>query len=210
VAAEISLNPGFDVLLFDLGGVLIELAGVGRMLELCNNAFTVDELWTRWLASESVRKFESGRADPDEFAAAMLAEFGLPIGAAQFLEEFAAWPKGLFPGSLDLLQRLSASYHLACLSNTNALHWARISGEMDLLRHFHTSFASHLLGMMKPDLEIFRHVVEQLGCAPERILFLDDNRQNIVSAQSIGITAYQVAGLTAVTARLGALGVLST
>ena len=30
----------FDVILFDLGGVLIELAGIDRMLELCNHAFS--------------------------------------------------------------------------------------------------------------------------------------------------------------------------
>jgi len=103
----------FDIILFDLGGVLIELSGVDRMLELCNHALSVDELWARWLASDGVRRFETGRASAEEFGAAMLAEFGLSIEAAQFLEEFTIWPKGVFPGSFDLLQQLSASYRLA-------------------------------------------------------------------------------------------------
>jgi putative hydrolase of the HAD superfamily len=198
----------FDVLLFDLGGVLIELAGVDRMLELTAHALSVDELWVRWLASEGVRQFESGRSNPEDFAAAILAEFGLPIGAAQFLEEFTAWPKGVFPGSYELLQTLSASYRLACLSNTNALHWSRICDEMGLLRYFDAGFASHLIGLMKPDAEIFQHVIEQLGCPPERILFLDDNRLNIESARSAGMTAHRVAGLAEVTALLRTVGVL--
>jgi putative hydrolase of the HAD superfamily len=198
----------FDVILFDLGGVLIELAGVDRMLELCNHAFSADELWTRWLASEGVRQFESGRASADEFGTAMLGEFGLSIAAAQFLEEFTAWPKGVFPGSFELLEQLSASYRLACLSNTNVLHWPRVCDEMGLARYFESSFASHLVGMLKPDIEIFQHVVEQLGCPPARILFLDDNQLNVASATAAGMVARRVAGLEEVRAALAELRVL--
>jgi len=201
-------NAAFDVLLFDLGGVLIELAGVDRMLELCNHTFSVEELWARWLASEGVRRFETGRAGPDEFGAAMLAEFGLPIAAAQFLEEFTVWPRSVFPGSFELLEQLSASYRLACLSNTNALHWPRVCDELGLARYFEASFASHLLGMLKPDAEIFQHVIARLGVAPERILFLDDNRLNVEAAQSAGMVARRVAGIGEVRAALLEMGVL--
>ena len=198
----------FDVILFDLGGVLIELAGIDRMLELCNHAFSADELWARWLASEGVRQFETGRASPDAFGAAMLAEFELQIAAAQFLEEFTAWPKGVFPGSFELLEQLSASYRLACLSNTNALHWPRVCDEMGLARYFENAFASHLVGMLKPDLEIFQYVVEQLGCPPARILFLDDNQFNVASACTAGMVARRVAGLSEVRAALIELEIL--
>src|SRR5215213_1440702 len=198
----------FDVILFDLGGVLIELAGVDRMLELCNYTFSADELWTRWLGSEGVRQFESGRTGPDEFGAAMLSEFGLPIAAAQFLEEFTAWPKGVFPGSFELLEQLSTAYRLACLSNTNALHWPRVCDEMGLARYFEVSFASHLVGMLKPDAEIVHHVVAQLGCPPARILFLDDNQLNVASARTAGMVAHRVAGLGEVRAALVEVDVL--
>jgi putative hydrolase of the HAD superfamily len=188
--------------------VLIELAGVDRMLELCNHTLSVDELWLRWLASDGVRRFETGLSSPDEFGAAMLAEFGLPIGSAQFLEEFTVWPKGVFPGSFELLEQLSTSHRLACLSNTNALHWPRVCDEMGLARYFEFSFASHLVGMLKPDLAIFQHVIEQLGVPAERILFLDDNQLNVASAQSAGMVARRVAGLDEVRAALADLGVM--
>jgi putative hydrolase of the HAD superfamily len=137
----------------------------------------------------------------------MLGEFSLPIAAAQFLEEFTTWPKGVFPGSFELLEQLSASYRLACLSNTNALHWPRVCDEMGLTRYFQASFASHLVGMLKPDIEIFEHVVEQLGCPPARILFLDDNQLNVDSARAAGMVARRVAGLAEVRAALAELGI---
>ena len=201
-------NAPFDILLFDLGGVLIELAGIDRMLELCGHTLSVDELWARWLASDGVRRFETGRAGADEFGAAMLAEFGLSIAAAQFLEEFTTWPRRVFPGSYELLDQLSATYRLACLSNTNALHWPRVCGELGLARYFEHAFASHLLGMLKPDPEIFQHVVGHLGVPPARILFLDDNQLNVEAARSVGMVACRAAGLAEVRATLLDVGVL--
>ncbi len=197
----------FDAIVFDLGGVLVELGGVARMLELLNHRLTVDELWTRWLSSPSVYQFETGRIDADQFALALLAEFELPISPAQFIAEFTNWPKGLYPGTIDLLQALAPQYTLACLTNTNMLHWPRIC-EMQLHPHFAVEFASHQIGLLKPDRAIFQHVIEHLRFAPERTLFLDDNALNVESARSVGISAYRVVGLTGVIEQLRALNIL--
>jgi epoxide hydrolase-like predicted phosphatase len=201
-------NRPFDAIVFDLGGVLIELGGVTRMLELLNHRVTVEELWTLWLSSPSVREFETGLMDADNFALRLLAEFQLSISPAQFIAEFTAWPKGLYPGTIDLLQALGQQYTVACLTNTNALHWPRICDEMGLQPHFAMHFASHLIGLLKPDRAIFQHIIDRLGYAPERILFLDDTALNVESARSLGISAYHVAGLAAVIERLTALNVL--
>ncbi len=199
----------FDAIVFDLGGVLIELAGISRMLGWLGEGATADELWRRWLASESVRGFECGRLDTRQFADAFLAEFQIPISGEQFIAEFTVWPRAPYPGASDLLKRLQGEYTVACLSNTNSLHWSRIDAEMDLLPHFHSHFASHLVGFLKPDREIFEHLVEQLGYPPERILFLDDNQLNVDGARAAGITAYRVAGVDGTIHLLTELGVLA-
>ncbi|MDB5034641.1 MAG: haloacid dehalogenase superfamily protein subfamily variant 3 with third motif having or [Chlorobi bacterium] len=197
----------FDIIVFDLGGVLIELTGVQRMLEWLEDGTSADELWTRWLASESVRGFECGRMNADQFAEAFLAEFGIPVSAGQFLAEFTSWPKAPYDGAGDLLRELAKNHTVACLSNTNALHWSRIDREMGLLPHFTHHFASHLVGMLKPDREIFEHMVEQLRCPPDRILFLDDNLLNVEGARAVGISAHEVKGLTGAIEKLAELGV---
>ena len=201
-------NQPFDAIVFDLGGVLIELGGVTRMLELLSDRLNVEELWARWLASPSVRQFETGRMDAEQFALALLAEFELSISPTQFIAEFTTWPKGLYPGTLELLGALAPRYTLACLTNTNSLHWPRICDELGLLPHFPVHFASHLLGLLKPDRAIFQHAIDQLGYAPERILFLDDNQLNVESARSVGISAYHAVGLTGAIEQLHALHVL--
>jgi putative hydrolase of the HAD superfamily len=185
----------FDVIVFDLGGVLVELAGVQRMIELMGGATSVEELWRRWLSSESVRAFESGRIASEEFAVAAVTEFGLSIDAASWLKEFSRWPRTLYPGAIELLEALSATTAIACLSNTNELHWTHMMDTLGLDGRFTHQFASHLIGMLKPDREVFDHVIMQIGSPPERILFLDDNEINVLGARSVGIAAERVHGV---------------
>jgi putative hydrolase of the HAD superfamily len=197
----------FEVILFDLGGVLIELSGVAQMCAWTGIAES-EELWRRWLTSPGVRSFETGRATAAEFAAAMCLEFALPVGAAEFMAEFALWPRGVFPGAHELLGALASRHRLAALSNNNAVHWERISRDMGLGGYFGASFLSHEIGLIKPDRAVFEHVVEALGCAPGRVLFLDDNRLNVEQAALVGMVAHRVAGVQETAALLVSLGLL--
>lgn len=194
--------------MFDLGGVLIDLSGLDHMFQMVGQGGSQADIWARWLRSAHVQSFECGQIDPDQFAQAMLDEFALPVSAAEFLAEFGAWPKNTFPGATDLLRALAPQYTLACLTNTNALHWPRIRDEMGLVPYFNAQFVSHLLGLAKPGQAIFQHVIDQLGVAPGRILFLDDNMPNIESARAAGMRAERALGVDGCIAQLSALGVL--
>jgi len=183
-----------ELILFDLGGVLIELTGVGQMIEWSRPQLTADGMWEKWLASPAVRSFESGQSDPGAFACAVIDEFGLPVVPEVFLDAFIKWPKGAFPGVHRLLRRLRTSHRLGVLSNTNSLHWDRFDQEMEFMSYFDYRFASHLIGRLKPDPETFRFVSDQTGIDPKKILFLDDNQVNIDGAREAGLTAFKVYG----------------
>ena len=184
-----------DIILFDLGGVLVELTGVPTMHQWSDHRYDDDSLWAAWLNSESVRCFETGVINASQFAEQIIDEMDLPVEKTEFLDKFARWPRGLFPGVTGLLADLRKQYTLACLSNTNELHWPRLMHEMGLDQLLDHHFPSHLLGMLKPDLEVFEHGVQSLACKPASILFLDDNTINVTSAREIGMAAYRVKGL---------------
>jgi len=196
------------VVLFDLGGVLVELSGVPTMLAWMSNRVSSEELWKMWLTSPVVRAFETGRATPEWFADQLIAEMGLLIGTRQLLDEFAGWPRGLFPGALELIGRVPRRYTRATLSNSNALHWPRLMEEMQLAEAFDQYFASHLMGKIKPDEEVFQHVTGTLNCAADEVFFLDDNKLNVEAAQAIGMNAVQVKGVTAAEQALIKAGVM--
>ena len=185
------MQPESKVILLDLGGVLIENTGRDGLMALLPYPLEHDEIWRRWLASPSVRLFEAGKISSQAFAAQFIHEWKLEIGPEAFIAAFASWPRGFFPGARELLAVLRDRHHLACLSNTNAVHWRRFP-EFPAL--FDTCFASHEMGIVKPDPEAYAHVIDTLGVEPSAVHFFDDLRPNVDAARAAGINAYHVSG----------------
>jgi putative hydrolase of the HAD superfamily len=48
------------------------------------------------------------------------------------------------------------------------------------------------VGMRKPDPRIYLHTCELTGVAPERSVFLDDNRDNVAASRALGIESVHV------------------
>jgi HAD superfamily hydrolase (TIGR01509 family) len=205
---DLASDTAIGVLLFDVGGVLVELRGVEIILGWLGNRLSAEQLWHRWLQSVPVRQFETGRIDAAEFAAGVIAEFELAVAPQEFLESFTGWPTGLYPGTLELLARIPRRYRRALLSNSNPLHWPRVLDEMKLGHAIEHHFVSHLMGRIKPDADAFQHVLDSLGCTAAQVAFFDDNALNIEAARSLGMRAQQVRGLAETQQALIELGVI--
>lgn len=195
------------VVLFDIGGVLVEPSGVDTMLAWMDHRVSAEELWKLWLTSPVVRAFETGKMAPGEFADRVIADFALPVPRAEFLRQMALWSITLFPGALELVERVPAHYLRATLCNTNSIHWPGLMKNQRLAGAFAHHFASHLTGKIKPDEEAFRHVVDALGCTTQEVLFLDDNELNVAGARAAGMHAVRVKGPLQAEAALRDFGV---
>ena len=199
----------YRVILFDLGGVLVEVEGVAAFQRMLGRSLSQEEVWQRWLtASVWVSTFESGQCAPEAFAAGVVTEWGLPVTAEAFLDDFRQWPKRLFPGVRDMLALLAQRCTLACLSNTNTVHWPHVRDTLGLSGLLHRYYLSHEIGHLKPARAAFEHVLADLGCAPSRVVFLDDNQLNVDAAQAVGIQAHRTVGIAEVKTVLQSLGLL--
>ena len=199
-------NETIRVLLFDLGGVLLKLRDPIETFGLQIGASEFNE---QWLRSPSVRQFESGAIDAEEFARKIVAEAELPYDWQEFIKRFDAWPDRLFDQTLSVLQAIPANYHRALLSNINALHWGRGDIVGPLTGCFDQTFLSYQTGCIKPDREAFELVVTTYGCRPDEVLFFDDNPTNVAAAADYGMQAVLAIGIGAVTKTLQQRGVLS-
>lgn len=188
------MTPAFEIVLFDLGGVLVEIAGVGRMKELAG--IDDDEvLWERWLTCRWVRDFERGSCSAAAFAAGVVDDWKLPIEAGEFLAAFAHWPSGPMEGAAELVDAVRATTPTGCLSNTNSLHWDEHFSRWPLIERFDHRFLSFELGLVKPDLELYQRIAEQLPVAADRVLVLDDNALNVQGALDAGFASVRVRGV---------------
>ena len=200
-------TASIKAVLFDLGGVLVELRGEAHMMSLVGGRMTRDAMWHTWLHSPAVRLHETGRIGAEEFAREAIREFGLEIAPADFLTGFRAWVKAPFEGEHDLLRATGERYITALASNISAVHWPLIEA-MGIPAAAHHVFASHLVGEIKPDAAYFAEALRRIGVAPHEAVFFDDNLINVEGARAVGIDAHRTMGVIETRNKLVELGML--
>jgi putative hydrolase of the HAD superfamily len=201
-----SAGPRIEVVCFDLGGVLVNLAGAE--VHAASAGLDLAGFWRRWLESPWVREYESGRCDAVAFANGLVRWWPALAPAEAFLRSFARWPTGLFPGVPETLRALRGRVRTAVLSNTNAIHWEQENRAWDLEGLVDVPFLSYRTGRLKPDADAYEHVCETMGVAPAAVLFLDDNPPNVEAARAVGMAAEHVVGFGAARRALSARGLL--
>jgi len=189
------------VLVFDLGGVLIENDMFTELDKLLVAETTETALKAQWLASAAVRSFELGHCSPEEFGRSIVLEFGLSASPDEFLTAFTGWPKGFYTGAETLLAELRNNFTLSCLSNSNELHWGAMPETV-----FDHAYSSHLLGKIKPDFDVFEFVTRDLGCERTEVVFFDDSETNIEAAGAFGWNACLTIGFDELVQAIDRLG----
>ncbi|MEW6186171.1 MAG: HAD family phosphatase [Thermodesulfobacteriota bacterium] len=204
------MNKFPTVLLFDLGGVLVEWDGIEPLKKLSGDRLTTDQARRFWLESPWARKFETGQCTPLEFALGVIEELDLFLSPEEFIRQFISWNRGPHPGALDLLDRLRSQFLLVCFSNNNELHWPILRDKAGINKKFDFCFISYEMGLMKPDQEAFIYVLKEVGRSPEEFLFFDDNPECIEAAIKIGMSAFCVQGVAGVKAVLNNMDIITT
>lgn len=198
-------QQAIEVLLFDLGGVLVDFAGFEELAPLLAEKTTHSTIQEKWIHSEAIGRFESGKITAEAFAQDFVTEWQLSLAAAEFLHGFSGWSRGLYPGAARLLHFLKTNHRLACLSNSNEIHGPSQRRWLDGL--VDTFFLSYEMGVVKPDSAIFDRTIRLLGVPTNRIAYFDDTPVNVEAATEAGMSAFHVTGLEGLTNKLRQLGV---
>ncbi|KKY19362.1 putative had-superfamily hydrolase subfamily ia variant 3 [Phaeomoniella chlamydospora] len=83
------------------------------------------------------------------------------------------------------------------MSNMSKEDWAMLQKHTEFnWSIFDGAFTSGEVGMRKPELRFYRHVLEMTKSEPEETIFVDDKSENILAARSLGITGIQFNGTT--------------
>jgi len=197
-----------DVLLFDLGGVLVEFSGVRDVAPFLRERLSESEILERWRHCPHTHQFGLGKLSQQDFGERFVRDWNLNLSPEDFLREFRTWSKQLLPGAAELLGSLRLRFRLAALSNSNELHWERNTDDLGLIGSFEVAISSHQIGIHKPDPRAYLIALERLKVAPEAVMFFDDVPAHVEAACQLGIHAFQVEGVGDVRARLAREGIL--
>ncbi len=178
------------VLVFDLGGVVVPWIGFEALASMTGlDRETIDR---RFQTDPALHDYETGRSTTAEFCDALPRVYGLDIAPADVPALWNSWVLPPFPGVVEAITALRRSHRTACLSNTNALHWAHIEGYFDRNALFDIALASHEMHAAKPHAEIYRMATARLGVQPGDIHFFEDTTVNIEGARAAGWTVHPV------------------
>ena len=197
-----------EVLLFDLGGVLVEFSGVRDVAPLLRIAATESEILERWSRCPHTEAFGLGLLNREDFAERFVRDWGLDTPPEHFLQAFRSWSRRLLPGAEELLASLRPRFRLAALSNSNELHWERNANDIGVNGLFDLAISSHQVGFCKPDPRIYQVALDRLGASPDAVMFFDDVHANVAAASHLGMHAFQVNGVEGVRERLICEGLL--
>lgn len=199
-----------DALLFDLGRVVIDF-DFERALTAwqAHSRLPPERLRELFAHDEPFRRFEVGALGREDYYAYLRDLLALE-GELERIE--AGWNATLIGEITETLQLVDAVRdRIPChaITNTNPSHLAAIhQSHPGLLPRFRRVFASHEIGCRKPEPQAFRHVLRELGVAPERTLLFDDLQANVDGARRCGMQAVLVRGPQDVREALRALGLL--
>lgn len=197
-------------LLFDLGGVLVDIdfSLAIKAWSRCS-ALSAAELQSRFKFDEAYQRHERGEIGAPEYFAHLTRRLELTATA----EEVEAGWNAIFVGEIAQTRRLvqQVRQKLSChaFTNTNASHTQRWSVLYpEVASAFDTIFASHEIGLRKPERQAFDHICRTLQLSPDSILFFDDLAENVQAAQAAGLQAVLVRSPDDVAGALRSLGLV--
>ena len=111
---------------------------------------------------------------------------------ASFEDLAGIWNGGFTPRAWvkDLLDELPGQVEVVILSDTNAIHWEYTAANILDRATFDHIFVSHESGMMKDSRDVFDIVIEQIGKAPDQMIFIDDTLSNTTHASTSGLNTH--------------------
>ena len=182
-------------IVLDLGMVLLDID-----YDLTTNAFinlgyeNFREMYSQYKADQLFEKLEMGKVSREELYSVL--EKIHDVTDQQIQDAWNAMILHYRKSSFEWLASVKDEYRFFLLSNTNVIHKERfdglfeeeMGGKMD--DYFERAYYSHLVGMRKPDREIFEFVIQDAGIIPAETLFVDDLYPNIDTAKKLGFQTW--------------------
>lgn len=189
------------ILIFDLGGVLIDLHVERSFAALVAMGVDASILTERnCLINEYMMRYDRGDITTEEMFSYIASQLPAVECAVEQRNRIAeAWNMMLgeyAPYKFHRLRELRArGYRIVMLSNTNDGHWDAIERLFEatmgepLQAFFDALYLSYRMHRRKPEPEIFLDLLAAEGADAADCLFFDDSAENCAAARSVGIEA---------------------
>ena len=194
------MNTKIKNIIFDLGGVILDIDENIVYQELGKLGIKVSELANSKEFTELMSKFDTGIYTASTFRKKTKALLGLEKMTDQKFDSI--WNAMLLDiprERIEAIEKVKKHYKIFLMSNTNVIHYDLYVRDLqlrfgynefdELFNKSYFSFAEHL---EKPDPCFFELILDHEKLVPEETLFIDDTAANIKVAKSLGIKTYHI------------------
>ena len=179
-----------DAVIFDLGNVLLDYDPF-RFMRLLKIDPAVQARIAKALFENPIwAEIDRGSMTDDELAEA--AGDHDPEIRDQIRFYMRNWSQFfyLIPENVHTFYRIKETgTKVYVLSNFSEATYQKLRAAYSFLDHFDGGVVSYQDKLIKPDLEIYRLLIERCGLDPSRSVFIDDLEANIRSALKVGMNA---------------------
>ena len=180
-----------EAVLFDYGGVLSE-EGFSNTLEALakEQDLPVEDMTAEGMQAVYDTGFVLGRGNESDFWLQLRERTGLR-GEDSYLRARVFDGFVIRPWMLELVAQLKAKGYITGILSDQTDWLDRLDARDHFYKYFDRIYNSYYLGKGKRDPSHFSDVAANLGLDPSAILFIDDNRKNVATAQAAGMQAIQ-------------------
>jgi putative hydrolase of the HAD superfamily len=179
--------------LFDLGGVIVNWHNSWLIQEVANE-FQLQEVRLSTEFYKNLPKISTGKINEKEFWHTIGKELKskkLTNLNESLLDRIFRKHCSINNSMINLSKRLAQKdITVGILSNTEPASYS-VMENLTSLDHFEYKFLSYNIGHLKPEPEIYRHVIDNIKFPKEELFFIDDLESNVESARSEGIDSVQ-------------------
>jgi len=200
--------PKLRAIIFDIGRVLVRIDVARAMQGLASGtALSPAELWSAIEKDPRWPDWQEGRMAPRDW----YLHLGRRLGGDFTFEQFTEiWNRVLDPAPIHedaLFQRLSKTYRLALLSNTDPIHVQHLEANYTFFKFFTTRIYSCSVGASKPNPLIYREALRALKIQAQQAVYIDDIAAYVEAAQRLGMGGIQFQSPPQLVSDLKSLGV---
>lgn len=170
----------FKLYIFDMGGVVSHNTNVAPRISayLDFNGVDIYEL-----ARDDFKALTTGAIAVPEFIRRFAVKCGRKV-EEDLLTRF--FHPQLDSDVVATIHGMKKKARVVVGTNTIAPHYSVHLHNGDY-EAFDAVYASHLIGLAKPDRAFYTHVLEHEGCSPVETVFVDDLPVNVEAARQLGI-----------------------
>lgn len=195
--------------IFDIGGVILHVDFMPAVAAFARKAgLDPRRVIEGIFGSPELNDYDRGRISAEQFFEALRLRLKIGMNAGEMKRFWDDIFQENTPVA-DLIRGWHGKRRMFLISNTCESHVEQFERQFDVFRLFHDRVYSCRVGLLKPEVEIYRLALRQFGIDGSRTVFIDDKPENVQGAREAGLQAIHFQGNEKFLETIRSLGMLA-